>query len=54
MYAEFWLENMRGRDHLEDLDIDERIILKWFLRKQGWRAWIGLIWLVIVTSSRLL
>jgi len=24
----FWWGNLRERDHLEDLDIDERIILK--------------------------
>jgi hypothetical protein len=24
----FWLENMKGKDHLEDIGIDWRIILK--------------------------
>jgi hypothetical protein len=28
----------------EDPVIDGRIILKWILRKQGRRAWTGLIW----------
>jgi hypothetical protein len=28
MCKKFWLENLKGRDHLKDLDIDERIILK--------------------------
>jgi hypothetical protein len=27
-----WLENLIGRDHLGDLDIDGRIILKWILK----------------------
>jgi hypothetical protein len=27
----FWLESLRGRDHLEDLGIDGRILQKWFL-----------------------
>jgi hypothetical protein len=30
---------------LEDLEVDERIILKWVERKEGRREWIGLIWL---------
>jgi hypothetical protein len=29
----FWLRNLNLRDHLEDLDIDERIILKLILKK---------------------
>jgi hypothetical protein len=28
-----WMENMNRRDHSEDLGIDERILLKWILRK---------------------
>jgi len=28
MRIEFWLENLKKRDHLEDLGVDERIILK--------------------------
>jgi hypothetical protein len=33
MHAEFWSENLKGRYHLGDLLIDERIILKWILKK---------------------
>jgi hypothetical protein len=25
MYTIFWLENLNGRDHLEDLDVDGKI-----------------------------
>jgi hypothetical protein len=28
-----WLENMKGRDHLEDLNEDGKIILEWNLGK---------------------
>jgi hypothetical protein len=29
----FWFKNLKGRDHLEDLGMDERIILEWNLEK---------------------
>jgi hypothetical protein len=35
IHTEFYLESMRGADHLEDLDLDERLILKWTLKKEG-------------------
>jgi hypothetical protein len=33
MHAEFWSRNLRERDHLDDLGVDGRIILKCFFRK---------------------
>jgi hypothetical protein len=36
------------------LIVDGRIILKWFLRKQVWRVWIGFIWLRTGTGGGLL
>jgi hypothetical protein len=29
MYTKFWLENLKGRDHSDDLGIDRKIIRKW-------------------------
>jgi hypothetical protein len=37
MHTIFWLENLKGRDHLEDLGVDGRIIFEWILRKYGGR-----------------
>jgi len=31
--TKFWFGNLKGRDHLVDLDIDGRIILEWILGK---------------------
>jgi hypothetical protein len=33
MHTKVWLENMKGRDHLEDFSIEERITLKCNLRR---------------------
>lgn len=33
MRAEVWLEDLVGKDHLEDLGIDLSTILKWVLVK---------------------
>jgi len=33
MRAEFWLGNITERDHLVDLGVEGRIILKWSVKK---------------------
>jgi hypothetical protein len=35
---------MNGSDHLADLDVDGKIILKWILMKYGVRAWSLFSW----------
>jgi hypothetical protein len=44
---------MKGRDYLEDLGVDGKIILEWMLGK--WRGvgnmWTGLIWLETAISG---
>jgi hypothetical protein len=48
------VEDLKGRDHLEDLSVEGRIILQWTLEKQGRKMWTGCIWLRIWTSGGLL
>jgi hypothetical protein len=38
-------------DHLEDRDVDGKIILKWILKTLDEGAWTGLIWLRIGTGG---
>jgi hypothetical protein len=41
MQSWFWRGNLWERDHLEDPDVDVRIILRWIFRK--WDA--GTVWI---------
>jgi len=43
--------DLKERDHLEDLRVDARIILRWIFQK---RAWTGLVWIRIGTGGGLL
>jgi hypothetical protein len=51
VYTWIWRGNLRERDHVEDPDVDGRIILKWTLRKLDVGVWTGLIWLRIWTGD---
>ena len=41
----FWRGKVRERDHLEDTGVDEKVLIKWILRKSVDKTWTGLIWL---------
>jgi hypothetical protein len=49
---DFGGEDLRGEDHLNDLGVDGKIILRWFFSKWDVQAWTGLIWLGIGTGGR--
>jgi len=50
IYAEFWLGNLRERNHLENPGVDWRIF-RWIFRKWNMGEWTGLIWLRTVTGG---
>jgi hypothetical protein len=39
MYTKLWLENLKGKDHSNDLGVDGKIILQWILGKEGENVW---------------
>jgi len=38
VYEGFCLENLKQMDSLEDPDVDWRVVLKWILKQEVWRA----------------
>jgi hypothetical protein len=56
VHSWFWWRNLREGDHLEDPDVDERIVLKWIFEKRGMgMEWIYLAqnrdrWLAVVNA----
>jgi hypothetical protein len=54
LHKKLWSKKLRGQDHLEDLVINRRILIKWILNKYDVRVWTGFNWFVIGTSGGLL
>jgi hypothetical protein len=55
VHASFRWGGLRERDHLKDLDVDGRLILKLILNKQNERkTWTRLIWFRIGARGGLL
>jgi hypothetical protein len=46
------LEKLEGRNNLEDLGVDGRVVLEWIIRKYNGEAWTGCVWFRIGTSGR--
>jgi hypothetical protein len=44
-HAKFCLENTKERDHLRDLGVEGKIILKWILGKYYVSKWSKFYWL---------
>jgi len=38
-----WSEHLDGEDHLEDINVDERVKLEWILEKRDGKMWTGFI-----------
>jgi hypothetical protein len=53
MHTVFYLANLEGKVHLDDLGVDGKRILEWILGKDGGILWTGFIWLRIGTSGGL-
>jgi hypothetical protein len=51
VYTGIWWGNLRERDHVEDPDVDGRIILRWIFRNWDVGALTGLFWFNIGTGG---
>jgi hypothetical protein len=49
VYKIFWSENLKERDHSEDLVVDGRILLEWIMEI----VWEGVDWMRDVTDTEL-
>ena len=54
VHGGFWWGDLMERDHLEDLGIDRKIVLKWIFKKWDGEAWKRLLWPRLGTGGWLL
>jgi hypothetical protein len=54
VHTGYWWGDLKETDHLEDLDVDVRITLKWMFNMWDAAVWTGLIWLRRGTGGGLL
>jgi hypothetical protein len=60
MHTGFWRGHLKETDHLEELGIDERIVLKWMHKAVGWEGmnWINVVhdrekWWAVVKGMKI-
>jgi len=41
MHIKLWEENLKGREHSEDLGVRRKIMLEWLLGEWGGKVWTG-------------
>jgi hypothetical protein len=54
VHTGIWWGDLKDRDHLENLGVDVRVILRLTTKQWNGEAWIGLMWMRIGTGSELL
>lgn len=52
MHTVVWWVNLKAKEHVEDLSMDRRTLLKWVVKEQGWRTWTAFVCYWIGTSCR--
>jgi hypothetical protein len=50
MRTKYWLENLKGKDHSEDVGVEGRVMLECIIGKYG-EVWTGVVWLRIRTNG---
>jgi len=54
VHTGFWWGDPRKKDHVQDLGVDGKIILKWIFKRWNEETWTGLLRLRIGTGCGLL